>query len=137
GTLVRAAGEVRRAGQQPAELRLAPEERAHVEAARRGAVEEIEERAARTRQHEVALDERHRHPHARARGLDRRGDAAEGGLAVDERADGVSRPGRVGAAARERDGIAHPPSTTATRSEEHTSELQSPYDLVCRLLLEK
>src|SRR5207248_4066824 len=27
----------------------------------------------------------------------------------------------------------HPPA----RSEEHTSELQSPYDLVCRLLLEK
>src|SRR5207248_11542676 len=28
--------------------------------------------------------------------------------------------------------------TSATRrSEEHTSELQSPYDLVCRLLLEK
>src|SRR5207248_11561262 len=26
---------------------------------------------------------------------------------------------------------------TQTRSEEHTSELQSPYDLVCRLLLEK
>src|SRR5207248_5367723 len=26
---------------------------------------------------------------------------------------------------------------TFTRSEEHTSELQSPYDLVCRLLLEK
>src|SRR5207248_4704511 len=32
------------------------------------------------------------------------------------------------AAAREREG---------RRSEEHTSELQSPYDLVCRLLLEK
>src|SRR6266705_912086 len=33
-----------------------------------------------------------------------------------------------------------PPSTRSTapvRSEEHTSELQSPYDLVCRLLLEK
>src|SRR5437867_11347276 len=30
------------------------------------------------------------------------------------------------------------PSGSATgRSEEHTSELQSPYDLVCRLLLEK
>src|SRR5207248_11245465 len=28
-------------------------------------------------------------------------------------------------------------SRCATRSEEHTSELQSPYDLVCRLLLEK
>src|SRR5438094_1330647 len=32
-----------------------------------------------------------------------------------------------------------PPSaiTGTSRSEEHTSELQSPYDLVCRLLLEK
>src|SRR5438094_6371303 len=29
------------------------------------------------------------------------------------------------------------PSVAAKRSEEHTSELQSPYDLVCRLLLEK
>src|SRR5437867_8594028 len=28
-------------------------------------------------------------------------------------------------------------TATARRSEEHTSELQSPYDLVCRLLLEK
>src|SRR5437867_7261550 len=28
-------------------------------------------------------------------------------------------------------------STMRRRSEEHTSELQSPYDLVCRLLLEK
>src|SRR5207248_4091280 len=27
--------------------------------------------------------------------------------------------------------------TSVRRSEEHTSELQSPYDLVCRLLLEK
>src|SRR5437867_7549848 len=30
-----------------------------------------------------------------------------------------------------------PRHTTRCRSEEHTSELQSPYDLVCRLLLEK
>src|SRR5437867_6927411 len=29
------------------------------------------------------------------------------------------------------------PSARRRRSEEHTSELQSPYDLVCRLLLEK
>src|SRR5207248_10675377 len=28
-------------------------------------------------------------------------------------------------------------ATNQKRSEEHTSELQSPYDLVCRLLLEK
>src|SRR5437867_10411240 len=30
-----------------------------------------------------------------------------------------------------------PTSRQIVRSEEHTSELQSPYDLVCRLLLEK
>src|SRR5437867_7770422 len=30
-----------------------------------------------------------------------------------------------------------PAHSHARRSEEHTSELQSPYDLVCRLLLEK
>src|SRR5437867_9151534 len=30
-----------------------------------------------------------------------------------------------------------PPEVYRRRSEEHTSELQSPYDLVCRLLLEK
>src|SRR5207248_9178555 len=44
------------------------------------------------------------------------------------------------------DGIAQPvaecwhvtlSAQAARRSEEHTSELQSPYDLVCRLLLEK
>src|SRR6202047_5624202 len=29
------------------------------------------------------------------------------------------------------------PPNSGKRSEEHTSELQSPYDLVCRLLLEK
>src|SRR5207248_11302083 len=29
------------------------------------------------------------------------------------------------------------PHASCGRSEEHTSELQSPYDLVCRLLLEK
>src|SRR5437867_7170351 len=29
------------------------------------------------------------------------------------------------------------PTALRRRSEEHTSELQSPYDLVCRLLLEK
>src|SRR5207248_10189715 len=36
-------------------------------------------------------------------------------------------------------GAASPNTSTCshTRSEEHTSELQSPYDLVCRLLLEK
>src|SRR5437867_5498430 len=32
---------------------------------------------------------------------------------------------------------ATPAATAYARSEEHTSELQSPYDLVCRFLLEK
>src|SRR6266705_5195918 len=39
-----------------------------------------------------------------------------------------------------RSGVRIPATTSspwALRSEEHTSELQSPYDLVCRLLLEK
>src|SRR5207248_10286263 len=35
------------------------------------------------------------------------------------------------------DGTVHAPGPVQFRSEEHTSELQSPYDLVCRLLLEK
>src|SRR5438094_4956924 len=40
------------------------------------------------------------------------------------------RPPGVSVAAR-------PEQRADARSEEHTSELQSPYDLVCRLLLEK
>src|SRR5437867_9242609 len=43
----------------------------------------------------------------------------------------VEVPVRIGAAGHRR------VQGTSTRSEEHTSELQSPYDLVCRLLLEK
>src|SRR5437867_8867995 len=35
------------------------------------------------------------------------------------------------------DALLHQHEVVAVRSEEHTSELQSPYDLVCRLLLEK
>src|SRR5207248_10825965 len=35
------------------------------------------------------------------------------------------------------EGAPRQPSGGISRSEEHTSELQSPYDLVCRLLLEK
>src|SRR5437867_7048693 len=35
------------------------------------------------------------------------------------------------------DPAASSPASPDRRSEEHTSELQSPYDLVCRLLLEK
>src|SRR5256885_8808964 len=49
---------------------------------------------------------------------------------------------RLGNVGRGRDQVArrvrpHPPGDLVARSEEHTSELQSPCNLVCRLLLEK
>src|SRR5256885_12588479 len=43
----------------------------------------------------------------------------------------------VGAFAQCRSGHVHADRRHGTRSEEHTSELQSPCNLVCRLLLEK
>src|SRR5437867_9924473 len=51
--------------------------------------------------------------------------------------NGAISPGNLPAFLR--DTIEEPVSSesVASRSEEHTSELQSPYDLVCRLLLEK
>src|SRR5207248_11113286 len=57
----------------------------------------------------------------------------------------ASTPGFVAAKFSTRPDRAHcpkpdstgPPHVPNPRSEEHTSELQSPYDLVCRLLLEK
>src|SRR5207248_3634365 len=51
-----------------------------------------------------------------------------------------SRAGRAperGSARRGGESGAASTTSAAARSEEHTSELQSPYDLVCRLLLEK
>src|SRR5207248_9107583 len=62
--------------------------------------------------------------------------AARNGRAVNdpgsgrERGDRAERGGKQGVAPLRREG-------GDPRSEEHTSELQSPYDLVCRLLLEK
>src|SRR5438094_1126379 len=46
-------------------------------------------------------------------------------------------PGRVAARAQSPGRCRRRPASSRSRSEEHTSELQSPYDLVCRLLLEK
>src|SRR5437867_9236625 len=48
----------------------------------------------------------------------------------------TARAGRPNDHAHRRRRRRHRPPATS-RSEEHTSELQSPYDLVCRLLLEK
>src|SRR5207248_10905538 len=55
------------------------------------------------------------------------------------RAGEAQRPLPLGARAGGLPGLARRvhPDPGRTRSEEHTSELQSPYDLVCRLLLEK
>src|SRR5437867_7972157 len=44
---------------------------------------------------------------------------------------------KAGADVNEKIQTGHTPGRKPGRSEEHTSELQSPYDLVCRLLLEK
>src|SRR2546426_2159125 len=51
----------------------------------------------------------------------------------------VTLPHRArGAAQRDPDSLSRAPSAVGkSRSEEHTSELQSPCNLVCRLLLEK
>src|SRR2546426_4879461 len=58
---------------------------------------------------------------------------------VDRR--GARRPapasGRCPAAPAGGPASPHPPTPGPPRSEEHTSELQSPCNLVCRLLLEK
>src|SRR5687768_17993957 len=49
-----------------------------------------------------------------------------------------TRPGRASSSARARSSSTSPPrSAPSSRSEEHTSELQSRLQLVCRLLLEK
>src|SRR5256885_12320843 len=65
----------------------------------------------------------HRDGH-RHRGLDH-----DGGRPV------ADRPGRRYRDTAQREIV--PPVATGVRSEEHTSELQSPCNLVCRLLLEK
>src|SRR5437867_6136664 len=54
-------------------------------------------------------------------------------VGVDGPFRGVAREGVARGAGRDH----RPLPQDAQRSEEHTSELQSPYDLVCRLLLEK
>src|SRR5438034_7882105 len=49
----------------------------------------------------------------------------------------ASRPGSLDTSLVSTDYINNPRTMNAVRSEEHTSELQSHSDLVCRLLLEK
>src|SRR5437867_7960332 len=81
---------------------------------------------------------------------------AGGGLGVSKSGDGDRNAAEIGGGAaggaiaggllgwlvghyvcEEAPEVVPPPPTPPPRSEEHTSELQSPYDLVCRLLLEK
>src|SRR5438552_12290736 len=64
----------------------------------------------------------------------RRSSDLASGSSSEARRGASSRPGRTGRRSSPRRG-ARPRETP--RSEEHTSELQSPDHLVCRLLLEK
>src|SRR2546429_3147946 len=57
--------------------------------------------------------------------------------AVRYRAINPLASSRVAASPRRNTTSARPPAGSSTRSEEHTSELQSRLHLVCRLLLEK
>src|SRR5258708_31328012 len=57
-------------------------------------------------------------------------------LGLDEADDAIQAFVLLHVGHDERPGAAHPPGV-GVRSEEHTSELQSPDHLVCRLLLEK
>src|SRR5207248_7217649 len=67
----------------------------------------------------------------RARRIARHRLLAEIQLALTEEEPARARLGKLGGVLLRRD------CEAGLRSEEHTSELQSPYDLVCRLLLEK
>src|SRR2546426_6102173 len=58
---------------------------------------------------------------------------SHGMLPTSETSAGGARPTRRALRAR----LSRPPDRARSRSEEHTSELQSPCNLVCRLLLEK
>src|SRR5690606_42049137 len=71
-----------------------------------------------------------------ARGRPRRA-TSRPGLAPCRGADSVSARARPGPDAGLSGLLAKPDGSRAARSEEHTSELQSRENLVCRLLLEK
>src|SRR5947208_11083200 len=67
------------------------------------------------------------------------GDADPSSQIIESRPDlgSVSRTRASGASVRLSRATRYPEAPSLTRSEEHTSELQSPDHLVCRLLLEK
>src|SRR5207249_10480437 len=77
----------------------------------------------------------HSFPTRRSSDLPRGHRSAEGRLGADFRSTASRSPNDSRAEAEER--VLPPRLLRANRSEEHTSELQSRFDLVCRLLLEK
>src|SRR2546426_3911319 len=64
------------------------------------------------------------------------GNGGIGGICGVDRDVGIAATGREAEILRRAD-IVGTPENLGLRSEEHTSELQSPCNLVCRLLLEK
>src|SRR5207248_4259642 len=102
---------------------------APVQRNRHGGLDRDVAELAETRRFEELEDERWQRAQHQ---LDVRG--GRGMTRVDENVE----PGGVDVAdVGEIDDECRGPARQRPRSEEHTSELQSPYDLVCRLLLEK
>src|SRR5437879_9568535 len=66
----------------------------------------------------------------------RNSDLSARGIGIGRGRNGGAQSGGVQVLRDQRDGVV-PEHLCAGRSEEHTSELQSPMYLVCRLLLEK
>src|SRR5207248_11482511 len=92
--------------------------------------------------HSCARAHRHLHSFPTRRSSDLADDLLELRRRLGDHAAVLTRPlaryRRAGSAGRDQRRHLLPADRSADdRSEEHTSELQSPYDLVCRLLLEK
>src|SRR4030095_5015339 len=102
GALCLGAGEAPRLREDRRELRLAPEEHAHVEPAPPGALEHVEERAVLVGQPQVWLAEGARRPDTRPGRLDGGADATKRRLAVDEGSHPIADAQRVRPCPRKR-----------------------------------
>src|SRR5207248_11583332 len=91
---------------------------------------------ARTSEH-ASLGAQHAFPTRRSSDLSWRWGSGRRALYTRGRHEGGTRRRGAGSGRYTSPSCAFVAPSRVKRSEEHTSELQSPYDLVCRLLLEK